>query len=409
MITHRALVNICFLLGVTFHFIYFFAYYGPLNRIYDWNFFIAWGTVLLLILIYLITTWKSRLDGKSISAIYKFLLIIILVSLFRSLLNVHGLKELKWLLFDTYLGLSYFPVLFFVIGCNSKYFSGINKILLGYIFIGFICSLFFLGSVDALGSFLLMPLFYVIIAFPLQSGRDRFLILIISISILLISITHRAGMMRILLSYVIVLLYFIIMYFKISKGLLYPVAFILLLIPFVFLYQGIQGESIFQTVLGESTAEYTQEDLRIDTRTFLYTEVLQDLKLNRAFPFGKGIDAGYASESFQTWNRKVVEVGFLQMLMRSGVVGFIVYFAVIFSAIFRALGKSKNQFLKCAALMLVGYFIMFFIENVLAFDLLNMVVWLVVGMCHSKDLLNLNDREIKALYITGKTEGINDQ
>jgi hypothetical protein len=402
MLTYRLLVNISLLLGVIFHFIYFFAFYGPLNSIYDWSFFIAWVTVFLLVFLYLITNWKSYIEGNSIILFYKLLLIIILISLLRSLVSAHGLKELKWVLFDSYQGLSLFPVLFFVVGCNSKYFSNINKILLVYCFLAFLCSLLFLKSVDELAVFLLMPLFYVIITYPLQSKRDRIITVIISISVILISMTHRAGMIRILLSYFIVLVYFVILNVKISKKFIYILVFCLLLVPFYFLYTGIKGNSIFQSVLGESTAEYSQEDLRVDTRTFLYSEVLQDLKLNRAFAFGKGIYGGYASDSFQTWNRKGVEVGFLQILLKSGIAGFLVYFGLIFSAIFRALGQSKNLFLKCLALMLAGYFLMCFIENVLAFDLLNIVVWLAVGMCHSKDLLRLNDHEIRSLYMNGK-------
>lgn len=373
-----------------------------MKSIYDWSYFIAWGTVFLLACMYLITNWKSCIEGNSITTFFKLLLIVILISIFRSLLSVHGLKELKWVLFDSYQGLSLFPVLFFVVGCNSKYFSDINKILLVYCVLAFICSLLFLRSVDELAVFLLMPLFYVIITYPLQSNRDKIITLVISVSVILISVTHRAGLIRILLSYFIVLVYFIILNVKISKAFIYIVVFCLLLMPFYFLYTGINGKSVFQSVLGESTAEYSQKDLRIDTRTFLYSEVLQDLKLNRAFPFGKGIYGGYASDSFQTWSRKGVEVGFLQILLKSGIVGFIVYFILIFSAIFRALGKSKNLFLKCLALLLSGYFLMFFIENVLAFDLLNIVVWLAVGMCHSKDLLRLNDHEIRSLYLNGK-------
>ena len=402
MLTHRLLVNLSLLLGVIFHFIFFFAFYGPLNSIYDWSFFIAWGSVFLLVFLYLITSWKSCVDGNSIPTFYKLLLIVVLISLFRSVLSAHGLKELKWVLFDSYQGLSLFPVLFFIVGCNKKYFSDINKILLVYCLLAFICSLLFLRSVDELAVFLLMPLFYIIITYPLQSNRDRIITLVISVSVMLISMTHRAGMIRILLSYFIVLVYFIILNVKISKAFIYIVVFCLLLVPFYFLYTGIKGNSIFQSVLGKSTAEYSQENLRIDTRTFLYSEVLQDLKLNRALPLGKGIYGGYASDSFQTWNRKGVEVGFLQILLKSGIVGFVVYFILIFSAIFRALGKSKNLFLKCLALLLAGYFLMFFIENVLAFDLLNIVVWLAVGMCHSKDLLILNDQEIRSLYLKGK-------
>jgi len=44
---------------------------------------------------------------------------------------------------------------------------------------------------------------------------------------------------------------------------------------------------------------------------------------------------------------------------------------------------------------------MFFIENTLAFDLLNISTWFIVGMCHSDKLRALNDQEIKILFLNG--------
>ncbi len=119
-----------------------------------------------------------------------------------------------------------------------------------------------------------------------------------------------------------------------------------------------------QDISGNPTEDYSQSDLSADTRTFLYYEVFQDLKFNNAFVFGKGIDGGYASEIFQTFSRSTVEVGFLQILLKTGIVGFLAYFAMLFSAIFKALGKSKSIFMKCLGLLLSSYVLMLFIENV---------------------------------------------
>ena len=95
------------------------------------------------------------------------------------------------------------------------------------------------------------------------------------------------------------------------------------MVPVVSLYLGMKGQSVFQIVLGEDTNGYSQLNPYADTRTFLYYEVFQDLKLNQAFIFGKGMNAGYASDAFQTLSRQVVEVGFLQILLKTGIVGFI--------------------------------------------------------------------------------------
>ena len=131
-------------------------------------------------------------------------------------------------------------------------------------------------------------------------------------------------------------------------------------------------------------------------------EVFEDLKITKAFVFGKGINGGYVSNSFETLKREVVEVGFLQILLKSGILGFLLYITLIISAIFKALNKSKNLFMQFLALLLSGYVLMFFIENVIGFNLFNIIIWLVVGMCHSEELRGLNDKEIRELFLNGQ-------
>jgi len=151
-------------------------------------------------------------------------------------------------------------------------------------------------------------------------------------------------------------------------------------------------------VLGSDTIDYSQLNPYADTRTFLYYEVFQDLSYNKAFVFGKGIDAGYSSIAFETYNRTMVEVGFLQILMKTGIVGFLLYTSVIISAIFKSLGKSNNLFIKSLGLLLASYLLLIFIENVIAFNLLNIIIWIVVGMCHSPKLRGLSNKGIRNAF-----------
>ena len=212
--------------------------------------------------------------------------------------------------------------------------------------------------------------------------------------------TNRAGVLRISISYLIVIIFYLVLKMKVNKNLITAIVFLALIAPFYLLYLGVKGKDVFKMVLGENKMEgYRQENLRSDTRTFLYVDVFRDLKINKAFIFGKGMNAGYASHDFETFNRLAVEVGFLQVLLKSGIVGFLLYITLIISAIFKALNDSKNLFIQYLGLLLSGYVLMFFIENIVCYNLLNIVFWLTVGMCHSKELRGLNDEEIKDLFL----------
>lgn len=191
-------------------------------------------------------------------------------------------------------------------------------------------------------------------------------------------------------------------YIKINKRLLKFLVFCILMIPVVSLYLGINGESVFQSILGSDNADYSQLNPYADTRTFLYYEVFQDLMYNHAFVFGKGIGSGYMSEVFDTYSRSMAEVGFLQIILKTGIIGVLLYISVIVSAIYKALGKSKSMFMKSLGLLLASYVLLIFVENVIAYNLLNIIIWIVVGICHSPALRNLSDAEMKSLYETGK-------
>jgi hypothetical protein len=290
-----------------------------------------------------------------------------------------------------------FPVLFFLVGVNSLYYISINKILSGYIIAGTLISLLFLNYFE-LQVFILMPIFYLILTIPLRNPRGKVLIVLISILVIIFSFTNRAGILRILISSSVLLAFYLMQSVRISRNLINVLVFVVLLIPVISLYLGIKGESVFQLILGDDTQPYSQMNPYADTRTFLYYEVFQDLKINNAFVFGKGLNATYASEAFQTLGRPMVEVGFLQILLKTGIVGILLYLWVILKAIYLSLWKSTSFHMKSLGLLLLGYVIMLFVENVIAYNLLNVIVWIVVGMCYSPKLRALSDTEFKFLF-----------
>lgn len=224
------------------------------------------------------------------------------------------------------------------------------------------------------------------------------MIVAISIVVIIFSLTNRAGIIRILFSYCVVAAYYFLERVKIGKKMLYTIVFLVLMIPVTSLYLATRGHNVFQIILGEDEDAYSQLDPLADTRTFLYYEVFQDLKINKAWLFGKGLNAGYDSPSFRTYRREVVEVGFLQILMKTGVIGFLLYAFIIGNAVYKAILRSNNLFIKTMGLFLTSYFIMLFIENQIAYNLLNVIVWIVVGFCHSPEIRGLDNKEVLMLF-----------
>jgi len=405
MFSKKQLILISFVLAVIFHFAFYFNLYGPSVSILQSEviYLLPLVSSLLMIFVYLGTYWRKALKGERVVFVFDILIIWIFVCFIRSMLEFRTFGEIRSFLFSNYLGLSLFPVLFFIPGINITYFRGINKILSIFIISAFLISLPFINYFE-LQLFLLLPIFYLITTIPLRRTEGKFLIILITISIIVVSFTNRAGILRILISYCILGAYYLMQNIRINKRILNALVILILMLPVFALFLALKGQSIFQIVLGEDVNGYSQLNPYADTRTFLYYEVFQDLNLNNAFIFGKGLNAGYASESFETFSRQVVEVGFLQIILKTGIVGFILYASVVFSAILKALRNSMSLFVKALGLLLAGYLLVLFIENIIAYNLLNIVIWFITGLCHSKAFRNLNDQEIRNLFIHSKYE-----
>ncbi len=402
MFSKKQLVFTSLILGLIFHFVFYYNYYGPSISLFksDVKYLLAVGSALILIFVYIFTYWRADLQKEGIVIIFDIMVLWIFIALLRSLLEVNSFKETLEFVFSNYMALSLFPVLFFILGVSPNYFAGINKTLFIYTIIAFLFSLPFIQWFE-LQLYLIYPLFFIILTIPLRSKGGKLLIIGISIVVIIFSLTNRAGIIRIAFSYCIVAAYYLIERFKIGKKVLYTAVFLVLMIPLFSLYLATRGHNVFQIVLGEDENAYSQLDPMADTRTFLYYEVFQDIRVNKSIIFGKGLNAGYDSPSFRTYRREVVEVGFLQILMKTGIVGFLLYSFIIGSAVYKAIVRSNNLFIKTMGLFLTSYFIMLFIENQIAYNMLNIIVWIVIGFCHSPKIRNLNNIEVRMLFRGG--------
>jgi hypothetical protein len=164
---------------------------------------------------------------------------------------------------------------------------------------------------------------------------------------------------------------------------------------------GLNFDYEYTTILGgvENTTQ-----LGADTRTFLFREVFSSmLYKDSSFLIGEGGGAGYISEAFAdsilTENgRGASEVGFLNQLLFSGIIGVALYALVIFSAAYYGVNKSNNYLTKMLSLFLAFHWVLFFIEDQIMFNMNNLAIWLAIGMTLSSNIRNLSDNDLKILF-----------
>jgi hypothetical protein len=142
-----------------------------------------------------------------------------------------------------------------------------------------------------------------------------------------------------------------------------------------------------------------------DSRSFIFFELAEDLTYSDAWIWGKGIFGTHYSSMMQHVKggdavfRIGVEVGFLQYLLKGGLVYLILYMVTLIIAIYLGLNRSNNKLVRMIALILSGHFLLSIVSEYPKLDIPNVVFWILIGCCYSPRILKLNDKEIGDFFI----------
>lgn len=351
--------------------------------------------------------WRENMPSNGVLAYVLFMMWGAL-SFLRGALNAQDYWDWKILLL-TYL-LSILVPLALVVGVNHKLtvktFRFILKILFlfGFAFIPVAASVNYEIYARAMAPVVLFILFV-----PYLEPKWRVLIIIVAIISISMDFSYRANLLRVLMSTGLLCMYYGRHFLK--KHSLNFVAAALFCLPLALLYLGGSGKfNVFTdnpldfVVETGSDANKTKADLATDTRTFLYEEVFASM-LNRhsSFVFGEGGGSAYQTYAFANAalnerGRYGSEVGFLNTLLYSGVIGVLLYATILFSAAYYAINRSNNFLCKMLALFLAGHWVLFFIEDITRLDLNFYFIWLAVGLSMSKKFRALSDTEVKLFF-----------
>lgn len=293
----------------------------------------------------------------------------------------------------------------------------VQSILSAYVKYGlplFIILMIFIRT-DAYG-FYLMPVSFLLLFLPALTNRQRLLLLFFSAIVLGADLGARSNVIKFGAPLAILTLY--LLKDKISIKLLERARLTLIIAPFIFLMLGITGAfNIFNIsdYLGEFKAEGVSNegdrvelDLSTDTRTFLYTEVIQSAINNDYVLFGRTPARGNDSPSFGPYIYEITgrnerlenEVGVLNVFTWTGAIGVILYMFVFFRASYLAINRSNNIYAKMLGLYVVFRWMYSWVEDVNVFTLNYFVLWLMIGLCFSYSFRMMNDYEV-TIWVRG--------
>lgn len=252
------------------------------------------------------------------------------------------------------------------------------------------------------GNYYVLYLSPIIIQYSLGIKKNRiFIYCILSLSLLFIlkntfipdeltGDTQRAYI--IILSYAIII--FIAKLFKKYYRLIaLCVACVSIVLPIsLFSYSVETQESVFMRI-----NDVENEKIGVDTRTFLYMELLTDLNQKDAFIEGLGIAKGYNSPYFNSKERDTNEVHFLHFLFRGGGLWLFIYMIIIIYSIFYAIKYSKNYLCLGGSIVLSGNFLSGFICDTNGFNFIHVIIFFFITVCSSNKWTQLSNAKILRL------------
>lgn len=161
----------------------------------------------------------------------------------------------------------------------------------------------------------------------------------------------------------------------------------------------VTGDSIFAILESQygSKSEMTK-----DSRTFLFQELNEDLTRTSSWFYGKGIFGTYYSQVM--YNNALIgqansdneyrlgtESGYLWLLLKGGIIYFILYVLLFYTAIILG-NKSGNYWLIFLSFILANRLLLMFVSFTPTFDVSNILIWLFVAF---------NIQQIKQQYCVG--------
>lgn len=116
--------------------------------------------------------------------------------------------------------------------------------------------------------------------------------------------------------------------------------------------------------------------------------------------YNPGIEVDYQTGETNE-NRGNIECGYLQWILKGGLIYLVLYVSLFVKAIIRGF-KSKNQFSKGCAIILIIQLIDMFPFGLHDFNAKTFIIWIAVAFCLNKNFTKMYDEEIKLLFYKEK-------
>lgn len=251
------------------------------------------------------------------------------------------------------------------------------------------------GLIENFSQFLAIPAGFVLLTFVYYKRKlNLFALFIISITFILAVIRARRGLMFITMT----MLLFSYLVYQIANKTKVVNTVISFFVLIIIAYSAI----LVYERNRKDTFSLITERFEQNTRSRVEEYFYQDLK-PVDWVFGKGMLGEYFCPGVEegvgrvTIYRSVIETGYLQVILNSGLIGLVLLLLILIPAMIRGFFRSKNILSKTAAIWIFLFLLYMYPGSFVIFSVYYILVWISVGICYSDQIRNMSDNDIKSI------------
>lgn len=251
------------------------------------------------------------------------------------------------------------------------------------------------GLVENFSQFLSLPCGYLLLMSVYHSKpRKLFVLFVMGLTFILAVMRARRGLMFMSLS-ILAFSFLIYQYANKTKVINIILSFFLITSVSYAAYRIYDKNK-------QGAFNYVTHRIVLNTRTEVEQYFYQDLK-TPDWIAGKGMFGEYFCPGVVegpgqiTIFRDVIETGFLQVILKSGLIGLSLFLFLAVPAIIKGLFNSKNILCKASAIWIFLFILFLYPGRLNLFSLHYALVWISIGFCFSKQIRLMTDNQISSI------------
>lgn len=250
------------------------------------------------------------------------------------------------------------------------------------------------GVIESFSHFLSIPSGFLLLTYIYHSNKRNLIALsVIILTFLLAAIRARRGLM--FMSMTILLASYIVYYFT-NRGKILKIILSVFIVLFLFIY----GREVY---FGHKSGMFGLITGRIDedTRTGVVDYFYSSMD-TKSWIIGRGLNGQYYCpgideiEGSVTIYRDVIETGYLQIILKGGIISLGLFLMMAIPAVIKGLFQSRNVLSKASAIWILLFILYLYPTTINGFTLNYLLIWFAIGICYNSDIRDMTDEEIKA-------------